>query len=176
MAFGPKPGANGRFAWSNGSRLYYANLTSNFPGQAGFKGAEAIAVSHTDTVPNAANAAWSAPVIASRQTAAQFSDKEQVWADNASSSPFFGNAYVCYAAFRGNGNGATNEPLAVLRSTDGGDVVDPAPGQLRDQQRAQPQRLRPLRLHGAHGQARRRLRVRASSASARRRRQRRRSR
>jgi hypothetical protein len=121
LAFGPQPGANGNFSWSNGSRLYYANLTSNFPGQVGFRGAEAIAVSYTDTVPNSTNGAWSAPVIASRQSSAQFSDKEQIWADNASSSPFFGNAYICYAAFRGNGNGFTNQPLAVLRSTDGGD-------------------------------------------------------
>src|SRR3954453_9988921 len=67
-------------------------------------------------------AAWSDPVIASRQSGAQFSDKEQVWADNASSSKFFGNVYVCYAAFRGNGNGFTNQPLAVITSRDGGNT------------------------------------------------------
>ena len=60
-------------------------------------------------------------MIASRQTSALFSDKEQVWADNAASSPFFGNVYVCYAAFRGNGNGFTNQPLDVLTSRDGGE-------------------------------------------------------
>jgi hypothetical protein len=123
LAFGPQPAPGGGFSYAAGSRLYYANLTSALPGAAPFKGAEAIAVSHTDDVALAAtgaNRAWSAPVIASRQSSAQFSDKEQIWADNAESSPFFGNAYVCYADFRGNGNGFTNQPLMVLTSRDGG--------------------------------------------------------
>jgi hypothetical protein len=126
LAFGPKP-VNGHFAWSNGSRLYYANLASHLPeGPSTFKGAEAIAVSRTDNAQAAAvdgsgAAAWMPPVIASRQTSAQFSDKEQIWADNAESSPFFGNVYVCYADFRGNGNGFTNQPLMALTSTNGGD-------------------------------------------------------
>jgi hypothetical protein len=115
LAFGPRPGPGG-FGWGNGSRLYYASLASAVPGQAPFRGDEAITVSHTDDV----GATWSAPVIASRQSGAQFSDKEQIWADNAASSRFFGNVYVCYAAFRGRGNGFTNQPLAVLVSRDGG--------------------------------------------------------
>jgi hypothetical protein len=122
LAFGPQPSGGG-FSYAGGSRLYYANLTSAVPGTAPFKGAEAIAVSHTDDVAGAAtgaNDAWSDPVIASRQSSAQFSDKEQIWADNTESSPFFGNVYVCYADFRGNGNGFTNQPLMVLTSRDGG--------------------------------------------------------
>ncbi|MEA2340676.1 MAG: hypothetical protein QOG11_753 [Solirubrobacteraceae bacterium] len=116
LAWGPVRGSDGTFSWANGSRLYYANLAAALPGASPFKGSEAIAVSHTDDV----GATWSAPAIASRQSGAQFSDKEQVWADNAASSRFFGNVYVCYASFRGNGNGFTNQPLDVLTSRDGG--------------------------------------------------------
>ena len=124
LAFGPRPGPDGTFSWANGSRLYYANLTSAIPGASPFKGPEAIAVSHTDNVQAAAagsNAAWSAPVIASKQNSALFADKEQVWADNAESSPFFGNTYVCYAGFRADpGHGFTPQPLFALTSRDGG--------------------------------------------------------
>jgi hypothetical protein len=126
VAFGPQPGPNG-FSWENGSRLYFANLTSNLSAsldEPAFKGFEAIAVSRTDDVETAAlggpagEAAWEKPVLVSKQSSATFADKEQVWADNAESSDFFGNVYVCYAAFRGAGAA----PLVVATSRNGGDT------------------------------------------------------
>ena len=128
VAFGPTP-ANGSFSWDNGSRLYYANLTSNFGAtrsEETFKGFEAIAVSRTDDVQAAAAGdknAWKPPVVISKQSSTTFSDKEQIWADNVSSSPFFGTVYVCWAAFRGQEKGnAAPAPLQVAVSHDGGDT------------------------------------------------------
>jgi hypothetical protein len=123
LAFGPRPGAGG-FSWANGSRLYVANLTSNVSadlGEPGFKGFEAIAVSRTDNPQSAAagnEAAWRRPVIVSKQSSATFSDKEQIWADNAASSGFFGSVYVCFARFQGGGAA----PLFVSVSRNGGDT------------------------------------------------------
>ena len=128
VAFGPAPRAGG-FSWANGSRLYYANLTANVGAtrtDQAFKGFEAIAVSRTDKPQAAATgdaSAWKAPVLVSKQSSTTFSDKEQVWADNASSSPFFGNVYVCWASFRGQEKGnAAPAPLNVAVSRDGGDT------------------------------------------------------
>src|SRR5919201_2217858 len=96
IEFGPRPGPGG-FSWANGARLYYANLTSNFSSERSeqaIKGFEAIAVSYTDNPQAAAansQAAWSDPIIVSRQNAALFSDHEAMTTDDASSSPFFGN-------------------------------------------------------------------------------------
>ena len=135
LAFGPIRGADGKFAWANGSRLYYVNLASNFPqpakNQETFNGPFAVAVSRLDGPANggltpaivANQANWMAPVIASKQSSTTFSDKEQAWADNAATSPFFGNVYVCYAQFRSNGNHQNANspiPLTVLVSRDGG--------------------------------------------------------
>jgi hypothetical protein len=131
VAIGPAPGAGG-FSWDNGDRLYYSNLTANFGAtrsDQSFKGFEAIAVSRTDDIAAAAaggatgKAAWKSPVLISRQSSTTFSDKSQVWADNASSSRFFGTVYVCWASFVGQEKGnAAPAPLQVAVSHDGGDT------------------------------------------------------
>jgi hypothetical protein len=126
LAFGPKR-ANGSFSWANGSRLYYANLTANFASKRSdfaIKGVEGVGVSRTDHVTAAANGhkrAWKPPVLIPSSSGAAFADKEQIWADNASSSPHFGNAYVCFANYRGGpsvGSGAHD--LLVATSRNGG--------------------------------------------------------
>jgi hypothetical protein len=135
VAFGPVPGEDGTFSWENGSRLYYANLTAEQIASEidTFRGFEAIAVSRLD-FPNALTPAesqaivadqanWLDPVIVSKQSSTTFSDKEQIWVDNAESSPFFGNAYTCWAAFKSNSFGnALPTPLVVATSTDGGET------------------------------------------------------
>jgi hypothetical protein len=130
LGFGPQLGADGKFAWANGWRLYYASLASNFGAERSeqsFKGFEAIAVSRLDSqnyaaAKNGVNAAWKDPVIVTKQNSALFSDHEMVAVDDASISPFFGNVYVCDAAFRSQEVVGLPEPIQVNSSSDGGDT------------------------------------------------------
>jgi len=134
VAVGPAPDSDGAFSWSNGHRVYYANLTSafsttvefSFPNPV-FHGFLAVAVSRLDNPTPASvadKASWQPPVIVSSTTGeTSFLDKEQIWADNAASSQFFGNVYICGNDFRSNGphqNGNAPVPVMVYSSTDGG--------------------------------------------------------
>ncbi|HEY3543879.1 MAG TPA: sialidase family protein [Gaiellaceae bacterium] len=134
VTVGPVPDAHGHFDWSNGERVYYANLVGAWPSGFAFPNPEfhgylAVGVSRLDnpTPASIAQAAsWQAPVIVNRTTGqTAFEDKEQIWADNASLSPFFGRVYLCNPEFRSNGQhrglgGNFPAPLTVSFSADGG--------------------------------------------------------
>jgi hypothetical protein len=135
LAVGPIP-ANGSFSWSNGSRVYYANLVSPpsttfpFPNPF-FRGFIGEAVSRLDSPTSASIAdknSWKHPVMVNiRPSQTTFEDKEQIWADNAASSPFFGRVYLCSVQFRSVGlhfalGGNSPAPLMISVSPDGGDT------------------------------------------------------
>lgn len=134
LAVGPIPGQNGKFSWSNGERVYYGNLTTAFSTQVEFSfpnpvfnGTVGVAVSRLDNPTPASvllKSSWMPPVIvSSRQGQTSSQDKDQIWADNASSSPFFGRVYLCSNDFRSNGhhqNGNVPTPMLVFTSADGG--------------------------------------------------------
>ncbi len=130
VAIGPRPGADGTFSWSNGSRVYYANLTANFGHveqsfQGGtVKGLLGVAVSRLDN-PTAARVAdkssWMPPsIVIQRSGTFSLEDKEQIWADNAASSPFFGHVYTCNTQFRALTGSGVPAPIMVASSADGG--------------------------------------------------------
>jgi hypothetical protein len=134
VAVGPIPGKDGKFSWFNGERVYYGNLTTAFSTQVEFSfpnpvfnGFVGVAVSRLDNpTPTSvlSTRSWMPPVIvSSRQGQTSFQDKEQIWADNASSSPFFGRVYLCSNDFRSaapHQNGNAPVPMLVFTSKDGG--------------------------------------------------------
>jgi hypothetical protein len=131
VAIGPRPDAAGNFSWDNGSRVYYANLTANFgsilqPAPHGtVRGLLGVAVSRLDNpTPErvAQKSSWMPPsVVIQRAGTFALEDKEQIWADNAASSPFFGHVYTCNAEFRAQTGGAgAPVPIMIASSADGG--------------------------------------------------------
>jgi len=135
VSIGPRPDSQGHFSWSNGPRLYFGQIAGNFAAtrtDAAFRGFYAIGVSRTDDLRSAAagdKSAWCvgkqgcAPALVSHQSSTTFSDKDSLWADNASSSRFFGNVYVCWPSYVGQEKGNTlPAPLQVSVSSDGGDT------------------------------------------------------
>jgi hypothetical protein len=135
VAVGPIS-ANGKFSWANGSRVYYANLVGAWPSGFAFPNPEfhgflGVGVSRLDnpTPTSVLDAnSWKAPVIVNTHTGqTAFEDKEQIWADNAASSPYFGRVYICNPEFRSVGShlglgGNFPAPLTVSYSPDGGDT------------------------------------------------------
>jgi hypothetical protein len=129
VAFGPAPDNSGSFSWDNGSRLYFSTLATNLTDtrikKGGVNTTIGITVSHIDDVdPQRVQdqSNWSKPYLVPAHVASSAGlDKEQVWADNASSSPFFGHVYVCYSDFHSfsHGNSFPLFPM-VATSTDGG--------------------------------------------------------
>jgi hypothetical protein len=131
IVFGPKPDGHGGFSYAGGARAYYVGLGSYKPtypsGYSPSKAPEVILVSSSDD----GGQTWSAPVRATtKDNPNTFNDKNSAWADNNPHSPYFGNVYVGFTAFRSitfTGNG--NEPVEVSRSTNGGASFS-APDQL----------------------------------------------
>ena len=129
VAFGPAPGPNG-FSWGNGDRLYLSTLATNLTdtvirngsGQNSPTGVTVSSIDNATPDRIADQSNWSKPYFAAPHAAFSSGlDKEQIWADNAESSPFFGNVYVCYSDFHSfsHGNAFPLKPM-VSTSRDGG--------------------------------------------------------
>jgi len=122
IVYGPKPNGSGGFSYATGARAYYASLASYKDGQSPFTSnpnkapPELIVVSHSDDN----GVTWSAPVIAfTKENPNNFNDKEDIWADRNSNSPFFGRVFVTWTQFR-SANQLPAEPIVVTYSADGG--------------------------------------------------------
>jgi hypothetical protein len=127
VAFGPVL-RDGKFSWANGSRLYLSNIATNLtqtvirPGS--IDSTTTMAVSHIDD-PTPARVAdqsnWSAPVIVPKtEPAVSNPGEDQIWADNASSSRYFGTVYMCYNDFYFEPSGQVPIYPTIAVSTDGG--------------------------------------------------------
>src|SRR4029453_3319206 len=92
-----------------------------------FHGFTAVAVSRLDNpTPTRVQqkSSWMPPVIVTKnQGQTAFEDKEQIWADNAATRPFFGHVYTCSVQFRSLGQHRPANfpaPLQIAVSSDAG--------------------------------------------------------
>jgi hypothetical protein len=126
IAYGPKPGPDGKFSYDNGVRAYYSTLASYKPGRSPYppnNAPELLAVSYSDDN----GLTWSAPAIATvKDNPNDFNDKEWVTVDNLPTSPYFGQVYLTWTEFRAAGQ---SEPVMVAVSSDGGTTFS-SPKQL----------------------------------------------
>ncbi|MCZ0985156.1 sialidase family protein [Streptomyces diastatochromogenes] len=124
VAIGPRP-VNGHFSWANGSRVYYANLAEKFKNRTILKSGAGVGVSRLDNpTPSRVRqkSSWMRPVILERNDPTSFRDKDQIWADNAASSRYFGHTYTCFNDYLiGEDESQAQVPLIVATSADGGD-------------------------------------------------------
>jgi hypothetical protein len=109
LAFGPRP-VDGRFAWDNGSRLYYLTVARGIedtPSDVGRPSTpQQLELARTDDPTAAANddaSAWlpfpDDPLFRP-ESAAQFRYQPSIWVDDAQTSPYFGHAYMCWTFLR----------------------------------------------------------------------------
>jgi hypothetical protein len=127
VAFGPVL-RDGKFSWANGSRLYLSNMATNLtqtvirPGS--IESTSTLTVSHIDDPTRtrvADQSDWSAPVIVPKtEPSISLPTEDQIWADNASSSRYFGNVYLCYNDYYFDRSGSVPIYPTVAVSTDDG--------------------------------------------------------
>ena len=153
---------HGGFSWANGSRLYYANLTSNVHGEGrdvqGLRGHRRLADRRpavAATGGGAGKAAWMHPVIASAsrtprrsRTRSRSGPTTRPRAPSSATSTCAGRTSVGSPIPAAAGR----RRLRVTAATPGRSST--VPGTQRP-----PQGIGPVRLHDPHGLARRRLRL-----------------
>jgi hypothetical protein len=116
LAAGPRPAgpaASPKFAWANGTRVYYSTLTRDSSDRRG------VAVSRADPASATAQPSWQKPSFVQRLRA----DRPSVWVDDTASSPNFGHVYVCWTTLTGKEVAFPQPPLGPIffaRSADGG--------------------------------------------------------
>jgi hypothetical protein len=127
VAFGPVQ-RNGKFSWANGSRLYVStnagNLTNTAIAPGTIDSTSTTTVSYIDNPTRhrvSVQSNWSAPIIVPKtEPDISLPTEPEIWADNASSSPFFGNVYICYNDFYFPSTGGIPVYPTTAVSRDGG--------------------------------------------------------